>query len=570
MMVLEFWSVIKNGKYVLEEKEKMKCEFKLLSSLEKVFFDRFTDLPEHTSGSMLKNEIYSFQLAAWGEDDNCWLQKLECQIKIESALEQYIQIKQIDYVPSIIPGYVGVMDEDYITHEPGLFPDPLHSIKDGKIVLSNKQARSFWVTVEPNGKVVGTYPITLKVLNEKEELLAETSFTLEIIDAELPELDICNTGWFHGDCLAEIHNVEVLSEEYFKILEKYLAVYVKFGHNMILTPIFTPPLDTVVGGERPTNQLVEVTLNNGNYSFGFKQLKRWVNLCRQHGIKFFEICHLFTQWGAYHAPKIMATVDGEYKKLFGWETEALSEEYKTFLNVFLPELVSFLEQEGVMDNCYFHVSDEPMEWHEEQYRAAKEILLSHIDDSKLIDALSNYSFYEKGIVTKPIVSSDHIHTFMEHGVENLWTYYCMGQGKDVSNRFMAMPSYRNRILGYQLYKYDIKGFLQWGFNFWFKQFSTGLLNPYLDTTAGGGFPAGDSFVVYPLDEEREVVCSLRLYVFHEAMQDLRALKLLEELTDRDTVLEMLKDVEGFTCYPRNSEYIIQLREMVNRKIFHSN
>lgn len=544
----------------------MKCELKLISSLEKVFFDKFTDLPEQTSGSMLKNEIYSFQLAGWGEDENCWLQRLECQIKIESELEPYIHIKQIGYVPSILPGYMDVMDDDYITKKPGLFPDPLYNIKNGKIELSNKQARAFWVSVEPKGEIVGTYPITLKVFDTKEELLAETCFTLEIIDAQLPELDICNTGWFHGDCISKLHNVEIMSDEYFSIVKKYLDVYVKFGHNMILTPIFTPPLDTVVGGERPTNQLVEVCVNQGVYSFKFDYLKIWIQLCQKCGIKYFEICHLFTQWGAYHAPKIMATVDGEYKKIFGWETDALSQEYKNFLNAFLPKLVSFLKQEDVMSNCYFHVSDEPMEWHEEQYKAVKELLLSYLDNSRLIDALSEYSFYEKGIVSKPIVSSDHIHTFMEHGVKHLWAYYCMGQGKEVSNRFMDMPSYRNRILGYQLYKYEIEGFLQWGFNFWFKQFSTGLLNPYCDTAAGGAFPSGDAFVVYPLDEDEEVVCSLRLYVFNEGIQDMRALKLLEVLSDRQTVVEMLKDIDGFTSYPRSSRYILETREIINQKI----
>ena len=34
----------------------MEYEFKLLSSLEKVFFDKLEDLPEHTSGSTFKNE----------------------------------------------------------------------------------------------------------------------------------------------------------------------------------------------------------------------------------------------------------------------------------------------------------------------------------------------------------------------------------------------------------------------------------------------------------------------------------------------------------------------------------
>ena len=62
----------------------MRCEVKLLSSLEKVFFDKFTYLPEHSSGSMLSNEIYSFQLAIWGEGEI--LPNHACTIEIESEL----------------------------------------------------------------------------------------------------------------------------------------------------------------------------------------------------------------------------------------------------------------------------------------------------------------------------------------------------------------------------------------------------------------------------------------------------------------------------------------------------
>lgn len=547
------------------EENNMKCELKLVSSLEKVFFEKPVNMPEHTSGSMLKNEIYSFQLVTWGEGEIVTRKK--CKIKVESELEPYIQIKQIGYVPSDLPLVEAKADDDYIVKTPGvMFPDPLFPVKNGEIEVFLHQARTLWITVEPNGQVAGTYPITFKVYGPEEQLLSEVTFELDIIDATLPELDIHNTCWVHGDCLAVLHNVEVLSEEYYEILRKYLQVFVKFGHNMILTPIFTPPLDTVVGGERPTNQLVDVMLNQGEYTFKFDKLKYWIDLCRGFGIKYFEMAHFFTQWGAYHAPKIMATVDGEYKKIFGWETDALSDEYKGFLHALLPELIAFLKREGVMQDCLFHVSDEPREIHETQYRNVKEILLAHLDSSQLIDALSDYSFYEKGIVTKPVVSTKYIHDFIAHDVKGLWAYYCTSEGKDVANRFMAMPSYRNRILGYQLYKYEIEGFLHWGYNFWFKELSVGVVNPYADTTASGAFQSGDAFVVYPLNEEGEVICSSRLYIFHEALQDLRALKLLELLTNRETVVNLLSDVEGFGCYPRNNQYILETRALVNNKI----
>lgn len=543
----------------------MQCEVRLLSSLEKVFFDKFTGIPEHSSGSMLKNEIYSFQLATWGYGD--MFPKHERKIEIESEIEPYIQLKSVEYVPSTLATIEARGDDDFITKKPGImFPDPLQTVKNGEVFIFNEQARSFWVIIEPKGEVVGTYPIRLLLKGRKEEVLAEATFTIEIIDATLPDLDICNTGWFHGDSLAALHNVEVLSEKYFEIVEKYIKTYVKFGHNMILTPVFTPPLDTKVGGERPTNQLVDVYVENGKYSFGFKNLKRWVDLCRKCGIKYFEICHFFTQWGAYHAPKIMATVDGKYQKIFGWETDALSKEYREFLDAFIPELKSFLMKEGIFENCVFHVSDEPQEIHETQYRAVKEIMLKHLDTNHIIDALSAYSFYEKGIISTPVVSTNHIHNFLDNGVKNLWAYYCTSQGIKVANRFMAMPSYRNRILGQQLYKSGVKGFLHWGFNFWFTQFSLKVLNPYADTSAGGAFQSGDAFVVYPLDEDGEVVCSLRLYVLNEGFQDMRALKLLEQLSDKQTVNELLSEIHGFDEYPRNNQYILELREKVNQEI----
>lgn len=543
----------------------MKCKLKLISSLEKVFFSECTDIEEITSGSMLKNEMYSFQLVCYVE--TTWFQtRFLSKIHVESELEPYIQIKQVDYVPSCVPTFIQDSDDDYITKEPGLFPDPLQTVKNDVIVLAGNQPRAFWITVDPKGAKVGDYDICLKISNYEDELLAETCFHLNIIDADLPELDICNTGWLHGDCIARLHNVEIFSDEYWEIFKNYLQVYVKFGHNMILTPLFTPPLDTMVGRERPTNQLVKVSVDNGNYSFDFEYLKDWIDLCHQYGVKYFEMSHLFTQWGAKYAPKIMATVDGEYKRIFGWETEALSEEYTAFLHAFLSELITFLKAEGIMDHCFFHISDEPKKCDEEQYQKEKSILLSYIDDKQIMDALSDYSFYEKGIVSTPVVACDHLETFVEQGVEGAWTYYCMSQRKEVPNRFIAMPAYRNRILGCLLYKYDLKGFLQWGFNFWFTQLSLDVLDPYRDTSSGGAFPSGDAFLVYPLDRDGEVVCSTRLYVFNEAMQDLRALKLLETQTDRETVMQLLVDIESFKVYPRNSHYIMNLREVVNQEI----
>jgi hypothetical protein len=91
--------------------------------------------------------------------------------------------------------------------------------------------------------------------------------------------------WFHYDSLADYYNVEIFSERHWEIIESFMKTYVEMGMNTILTPIFTPPLDTVIGGERPTVQLVDVTRENGKYTFGFDKLRRWCEMCRRVGVK---------------------------------------------------------------------------------------------------------------------------------------------------------------------------------------------------------------------------------------------------------------------------------------------
>ena len=109
-----------------------------------------------------------------------------------------------------------------------------------------------------------------------------------------------------------------------------------------------------------------------------------------------------------------------------------------------------------------------------------------------IDALSDVGFCEKGLVDLFAPGTNCMEPFLERGMEGLWTYYCTGQWKEVSNRFMAMPSARTRILGVQLYLYKISGFLHWGFNFYNSQYSIKHINPYAVTDAGEAFPSGDA------------------------------------------------------------------------------
>ena len=399
---------------------------------------------------------------------------------------------------------------------------------------------------------------------------SEQSFKLEVLPAKLPKQELICTHWFHADCLAVYYNVPVWSEEHWTILKNYFRNYASHGLNMLLTPVFTPPLDTAVGGERPTTQLVGVKVSGKKYTFDFSKLERWIDLAQAQGIRYFEISHLFTQWGVAFCPKIIATVKGKEKRIFGWDTSSTSEEYRSFLDAFLPELTAFLKAKKLQKRTYFHCSDEPALDHIENYRKAAEILRKHLKGFKICDALSNVEFYKTGLITTPIPSEYHVDEFVKEGVSPLWTYYCCGQVNKVSNRFLHMPSSRNRILGTLLYRYNIEGFLQWGFNFYYSQQSRFPIDPYQVLDSDYAFPAGDAFMVYP-GKDGNPVDSLHYEVFFHGLQDLQALRLLESKIGREKTVALLDKlspggVMTMEEYPRGEEAFLSLRKKINDQI----
>jgi hypothetical protein len=539
-------------------------EVMLCSSLEKIFPDEKPEVQVLSSSTMLMNEVFSFQAVY------TWSGSLldDAEISVVSRLGDAVSVRKTGLVPAQMPCYKE-KDGYELRTSPGLFPDPLLPFDENRIVLLPDQWRSIWVTIKPEGRFAkGIYPVSLSFLSKKHGKLGSAVFSIEILPHMLPEQTIKHTEWFHADCIASHYGVEIFSEKHWELIDKYMHTAADNGINMLLTPLFTPPLDTAVGGERPTVQLVDVIRSADSYSFGFDKLKRWIRLCDKNKITFLEFSHLFTQWGARHAPKITAKDNGVIKRIFGWETDVRGAAYRNFLSQFLLHLRSFIEENHLEKRCLFHVSDEPHLDDLEAYIYASSILKEYLPGYPVIDALSNYEFYSSGAVKTPIPAADHIDPFIENQIPDLWTYYCCGQYKEVPNRFLCMPSSKNRIIGFLFFKYDIKGFLHWGYNFWYSRNSHHPVDPFCSTDGDCGFPAGDPFVVYPGKEGP--IESLRLKVFNEALQDLRACSLLASYIGKEKVMDIIEeDLDNelkFSCYPKDPDWIIAKREKINQLI----
>ena len=538
---------------------------KTVNSMQKVFPCE-EPLGEEIKKVVLQNERVNFQLVYKNDSADSMS---ELTIEIRGKLAPYAEIRSVELVPANY-FYRRANDDYIISDKPGVYPDLLKPLGKTGVVLPASQWKAFYVSVEcPEGFPAGKYNTTFALCNEKKEVLTELNYTINILPIRAEEIRLKTTNWMHYDGIVAQHGVELFSDAFYKVFEGYLREYVRGGNNMLFTPLFTPPLDTKIGGERRTAQLVGVKkYGDYRYEFDFAKLEKFIRFALSKNIKYVEFSHLFTQWGGKNCPKIIAETElGRTEKIFGWETSSTSENYLMFLDAFLKNLVQFIDKNGWREICYFHLTDEPRLEHLETYKALREFVKTRIGNMRIIDALSNYEFFEKGGVDVPAPLTLHFEKFANKGIEELFCYYCCGPYNDYySNRLLNMPLQRTKVIGLQLYETNVQGFLHWGFNFYNTARSLEEIDPFADTAAGGLFPSGDSFVVYPdRTGSAGAYGSLRLETLGEAFFEYRVLQTLESLAGRKKVLKILHDfgVFGFEKYPRSDS----IHDAIRTKIY---
>jgi len=538
-----------------------------VSSLEKIMTSRQMHEEQTDSATALRGERFSYQAVLQVKaEEHC---TSFAQISIESKLLDYCTVYRVGTVCGRYTARKDRCDQNYITTEAGLFPDILYPIKtengvlQEKMVLNTEYAECLWIQVDiPQDIQSGLHEIVVNAYACDDNIQSRSVFTLHIAEEVLQKDCFKYTQWLHLDCIADYYEDKIFSENHWQRIEQFVKTACEHGISMLLTPVFTPPLDMYTGDERKTVQLVDIDCTDGVYSFSFERFHRFAFLAKKYGVQYLEIAHLFSQWGVHHPVRIEARVDGKHTVLFDRHTAANDGAYEQFLSVFLPRLVQEIEKAGFAQHAYFHVSDEPHLEDIQRYAYAQSIVKKYIGNYPIIDALSDYEFIEKGIAHTPVPAVNKIAPFIEHKVQPLWTYYCCSQNVNVSNRFLAMPSWRNRILGVLLYKFDIDGFLHWGYNFYYSQYSKTLIDPFTVTDALGAFPAGDTFSVYP--GKTQTLASIRLKVFYEALQDRWFLKQMEKKLGKKRVLAVLEDglnrALQFDEFPASAAYILNIRE----------
>lgn len=543
-----------------------------LNPMETLFYD--SEIKEEFSEEtkVFENEACSVQFAFRADfeegEANGWDDAVEIDVEVSSVEGgENFTLYSIENVPCHRIGLT-TSDDWFLRKGPGLYPDRLQKITN-KISVPVGYWRGIWINFneEQAPLAPGKYGISIKLHNNKKEVLAaKREVFVEVVKGKLPRQRVKTTNWVHYDCIAHFSKTRPFSKAFYSAARQYIKAAAKNGQNMILLPAFTPPLDTPVGEERPTAQLVDVKKRGEEYIFNFSKMKEFIDICLECGIEYFEHCHLYTQWGAEHAPKIKVNYKGKSETLFGWQTDASLEEYRHFLHRYITELKKFMKENDLEKRFFFHISDEPNENHLRSYKSASDFLQKELEGFPIGDALSEYKFYEAGMVQTPIPTTAAAGEFIGRA-NPLWIYFTGYESFEyLPNRLIGMPKERGRILGVQLYYYDLEGFLNWGFNAHHNRLSRKFINPSASADMGGDFCSGTSYMVYP--EGGDMSPSIRLITFRDAMTDYRALDLLQQLEGRDAVLEIIKKhIPNISLKCRVEEGVLEaLRKEINERI----
>ena len=136
---------------------------KFVSSLEKCFLsDNIADKATFSNGSFLKNERFHLGVCFTADDPDA--AKRAVTLRVVSPLAAYVAVRKVVHVPVRMACNPGeTVADDYITTEPGLYPDMLVPLaEDGQLFLQKNLESLFscgasvWIRIPVIGGVNDT------------------------------------------------------------------------------------------------------------------------------------------------------------------------------------------------------------------------------------------------------------------------------------------------------------------------------------------------------------------------------------------------------------------------------
>lgn len=441
---------------------------------------------------------------------------------------------------------------DGIGYLPGLVPEPLYPLT--KVEANPYASRSFWVTLQvPADISPGMHTCDVKVKWNKGEQVLKLKLNVSKLVLQ-PRRNFPVTHWWRGEATSIYYKTAMFDERWWKHTEAQMRNLMEHGTDVAFVQNF---FEFKTLFKQPCQMLLVNEPSPGKYTFDWSVIKRFTDMCKQMGYRKFEWAHLWMYWGVTTAMRVYTVKDGKYVLLWDADLPAFSDKYLNFLKQFLPAFHDFLQEEKILDDSYFHLSDEPWPEHVANYKRARQVLKDLAPWMKVMDALSDIRYGKEHLTDIPVPIISAAQEYLKEKIPH-WVYFCTGPRDRWLNRFFDTPLPKIRMSGWLFYHLKAEGFLHWGYNYWHKLDSEEASDPYTDGSAHAypGIPNGDPFVVYPGPDGP--YDSIRWEVFAESLQDYAILQ-SAGIDPDDPLLAALHSYQDF---PKTEEWIRQALKQV--------
>ena len=475
---------------------------------------------------------------------------------------KHVECSLIGFIP-IEHNTPGTPQEALLCQAPCEVPDVLFGTDHGP--LRSERTQPIWLSVYvPSGTPAGTYQATAELAADDAKLFIPIELT--VFDFEIPQQRHLHvTNWFSEHKIAQAHNVDLWSEEFFDILAAYARNMAEHREDIF----WVSPWLIRVFREA-----------DGHLSFDDSLFDRFVETFRSvgvdGGIEIRPVAHHGE--GGWVSTEIHLHQLTVTDRVTGESTQLPPDEG---LGPFLAHLQQHLEERGWLDGAMIHITDEPAAHNLRAWRRASQFVHRYAPQLKRIEAIETTDFGDDLDVWVPKLS--HLRNWYEHfdavreqwrnqPQKQMWYYICVHPfGGQFMNRFLDYPLMHTRLLHWLNHRYALPGYLHWGWNHWDDA-------PF--DAPSKRLPPGDTHVVYPGDDGP--LNSIRWEVQRDSLEDYEYLWILS--TREEQVAEQLghtaqtlarerrsseycrRLVRDFTNYETDPDRLASLREELAREI----
>lgn len=391
--------------------------------------------------------------------------------------------------------------EDLLRPAPAWFPDYLSEDRTCSMRKGNRKA--VYLTIEiPREALPGEYRATVAARTGSAS--TTLPLALQVYPLTLPkERHVLVAEWFSTSEFTKHHYLAPSDEErFYRLLRVYAENMAEHRQN-----VFRVGLESVECRR----------VADGKLEFDYSRFDKLAQMFWDTGrMDLLETGFIaeFGKGGWSSSEIVLANfpvkeADGKRSSLSGEE----------FLPQFLPAFVSHLRARGWLAKTVFHICDEPSNHNVMAWRDASEFVHRHAPELRRIDAIETPHCL--GALEVWVPKLDHLATWQDayeaaqrQGNE-LW-FYTVGifQGGSLLNKTVDVPLIEARLMHWLNYRYNLRGYLHWGFNAWTD-----------DPIHAPGEHRGDGWHVYP--KKDGLLNSVRWEQMRNGLQDYECLWLLE-------------------------------------------